>query len=226
MLVPLGLGLLQFRDPSTDKPVRNGVVYAIDPATGQRADVWADQAGTILYDNGEVPLNSNGEAFLYGNQIYTLQLFDSCNRLIQTYSPVGFAPILTPGMDYILIDGGTTIELTADLLQGGQFYNFMTIFVQIDDGGVKDDVLFELGDEFLEATASGAIIRFVRFNAVGGGSGDSGFGFSEIETAKLTQNQLYLQSCGVVESENTECTLTRYDVDGIFLAGDLDFDPI
>jgi len=224
MLVPLTTGLFQFRDPSTDQPVRYGFVYAIDPTTGDPADVWADQAGTIPYTDGKVPLNSNGEAYIYGNQIYTLRLVDSCNRLIQTYSPVGFLPILTPGVDFLEVDGSATVELTADLLLGGVFYNFMTIFVIVQDGGIKDDAILELGDDFLAATQSGARINFVRGNSAGLGVGDSGFAFSEIETTKLTQNSAYLPSCGVLDTENTECTLIRTGDSGIFITGDLDFD--
>jgi len=221
-LSPLSSGLIQFRDPATDKPVRNGFVYAIDPVTGNPAEVWADHQGSIPYIDGVIRLNNNGEAYIYGNQIYSLRVTDSCDRLVMTYSPVGFSPILTPGVGALVVGGGETVDLLPENLVNGKLYNFMTVFVEVEDLGVKNDIVINIPLELNDILATGAIIRFIRVNASGNTFGDSGFAFTVTGIIKLGFNANFLPSCGVINSELDICELTKDDENSYWLTGQLD----
>ena len=221
-LVPLNYGLFQFRDPNTDQPVRNGFVYAPDPVTGNPAEIYGDQNGTVVFADGIVPLNSNGEAFLFGSQIYTLEVRDSCQRLILTYSPVGFSPILTPGIVAITIPGGGTTQLLPENTVNGRLYDFCTLFVSVDDGGVKNDATIEVPAELNDILVNGAVIDIVRVNSAGGTFGQSGFTIVAAPGVKLPVPAGYLNSCGVVDSLNNSCRLTKYDDNSYWLNGQLD----
>jgi len=111
MLTPLGLGLIQFRDPNTDQPVRNGSVSVTDPVTGQPVQTFADQAGNVPHTDNPVPLNNNGEQFFYADQAVSMQVFDCCGAPVASYSPVGFSPIALKSYGLIESDSGVSVDL-------------------------------------------------------------------------------------------------------------------
>ena len=212
MLAPLSLGRIQFRDPSTDEPVRNGAVTVLDPVTSQPANTWADQAGSIL-NNNPVPLNNNGEAFFYGDQTYSFIVYDCCGRLIQTYSPVGFNPIALKSNGTIISQLGETIPL-----RYGDGITENCNVLTISESDV--DFVIEIDDVTDQQFPEGSEITIFRGNGLVGAG--SGFAVTETGLQKLGYVDGYTPSCGIIDPSGQRVILWKQNGGVWILFGDLD----
>ena len=83
------LGIVEFTDPRTGRPLAHGQVETYESGTDTPAVTWANREGTIANDN-PVILNDVGQAFIFGDGRYKFVVKDKCGSLIQTYDPVGW----------------------------------------------------------------------------------------------------------------------------------------
>jgi hypothetical protein len=213
MLTPLGLGLIQFRNPKTDQPVRNGTVSVTDPVTGLPVQTFADQAGQVPHADNPVPLNDNGEQFFYADQPVSMQVFDCCGAIITTYSPVGFSPIALKSGGVIESTAGVDVELRYGdgVTENSNVFCYSTD--EVDFQVLVDDTANDQFPDFSQIR----LIRANGFNPAG-----SGFAITATGSQKVNVVDGYLPSCGIVDLTAQECILLKTGNNAWFLFGDLD----
>lgn len=116
-------------------PLVGGKLYFYVPNTTTPKNTWRDAAQGILNTN-PVVLDARGEATIFLNGLYDIQLTDALDNVIYTLSDIGFGGSQT-------WDG--TITITGDIIVGGNISgNFNPTSLDgsiIDNGTVTNDKL-------------------------------------------------------------------------------------
>lgn len=108
-MAAIQIGIIQFFDPNTGKPIANGTVAAYEAGGNTPKATYSDSSESVMNAN-PVALDASGCASFYGSGSYRFVCRNSCGEIVRELDNIGLVQSgsSVPDQDTVVIDIGDT----------------------------------------------------------------------------------------------------------------------